>query len=173
MAAGTLAALRPAVVRAGSEQAAADAEGKADDVVYLFVQSARGAKLADGKLTLSGVTPATLYFSDRPERITGHTPTEDFVANWGIGEDSFASEPPNAELSILTGELPQEIVVMLRNPVLDGDTLTYDAEVLEGDATASGGASSLFIDVIGRPMTPVSVAGVHRRRRRRVRRAVR
>jgi hypothetical protein len=34
---------------------------------------------------------------------------------------------------------------------------------------ASGGASSLFIDMIDHPATPVSVADVHRRTRRRAR----
>lgn len=64
----------------------------------LFVQSARAASLANGKLTLSDVHGSTLFFTDRPERITGHEPTEDFVYNWNKGEDSFAEVPPNATL---------------------------------------------------------------------------
>ena len=137
----------------------------------LFVQSARAANLSNGVLTLSDVHGATLFFTDRPERIAGHEPTEDFVANWGAGEDSFADNPPNATLSILTDPEPQEIVVVLKNPRLAKDTLAYDVEVLDGNKSASGGASSLFIDTLGRPMSPGSVAGVHRReRRRRIRR---
>ncbi len=34
--------------------------------------------------------------------------------------------------------------------------------------SAEGDASSLFIDVIGRPLTPLSAGGVRRRTRRRV-----
>ena len=37
----------------------------------------------------------TVYFSDRPERISGHTPTEEFVSEWGVGKDNFQSNPPN------------------------------------------------------------------------------
>ena len=106
-------------------------------------------------------------FSDRPDRVTGHEPTEDFVDDWDKGDDSFKSNPPNATLSILTGPEPQEIVLVLKSPRLDKGDLLYDVEILDGPQKASGDASSLFIDTIGRPLTPVSVAGVHRRHRRR------
>jgi len=146
--------------------AAEQAESK-DKVEYLFVHSAHAAFLRDGTLTLSGINPATLYFSDRPERIVGHVPTDVFVDQWDKGKDNFAADPPNAALSILSGGEPQEIVVVLKAPRLKSGNLVYDVDVLEGNKTASGGASSLFIDVIGRPMTPMSFAGRHRRIRRR------
>ena len=45
---------------------------------------------------------------------------------------------------------------------------TVDTEsFLEGASTSDGGAGSPFIDIIGRPMTPVSVAAVARRTTRR------
>lgn len=152
-------------------QAGADS-AEPEMLELLFVQSARAAELKNGVLTLSDVHDSTLFFTDRPERITGHEPTEDFVYNWDKGDDSFADVPPNATLSILVGPEPQEIVVVLKNPRFARTTLTYDVEVLDGNKSASGGASSLFIDTLGRPMSPGSVAGVHRRhRRRRVRHA--
>ena len=134
---------------------------------YLFVQNAASVTLADGKLTMTGVTPSTVYFSDRPERITGHVDTAAFVSNWDVGPDSFKANPPNAALSILGVGAPEDIVVELKNPRLTDGNLVYDVEVLEGDAAAQGTSCALFIDVIGRPMTPVSVAGAHRRVRRR------
>ncbi len=137
-------------------------------VELLFVQTAQEASLAGGVLKLSDVGPSTLYFSDRPERIVGHIPTDVFVAEWGKGEDSFATDPPNAALSILSGPEAQEIVVVLKAPRLEKNDLVYDVEVLEGKKTASGSASSLFIDTIGRPMSPTSFAGRHRRHRRSV-----
>lgn len=147
--------------------AAEDKSAEKEEVNLLFVQTANGATLADGVLRLNKVSPSTLFFSDRPDRITGHEPTEDFVADWGIGDDSFKTNPPNATLSILIGDEPQEIVVELMSPRLEGNDLVYDVKVLDGKQKVSGGAASLFIDTIGRPLTPVSVAGVHRRRRRR------
>ena len=111
-------------------------------VNMLFVQSAHGAELSDGKLRLKNVNPATIFFSDRPERITGHEPTEDFVSNWGEGDDSFKVNAPNATLSIVTGPEPQEIVLVLKSPRLDKGDLIYDVEVLDGPKKATGGASS-------------------------------
>ena len=142
-----------------------------DQIDLLFVHSAGETTLADGVLRLGDVSTSTIYFSDRPERIAGHLSTEEFVANWGHGGDhSFASDPPNATLSILSGPMPQEVVVVLTSPRLDDGVLTYNVEVLEGDASAVGDASALFIDVIGRPLTPLSIAGGRRRVRRRTRR---
>ncbi len=60
-----------------------------------------------------------------------------------------------------------DIVVELKDPVLVGSELTYTVDILDGEMPASGGPIALFIDVIGRPLSPVSVAGMHRRDRRR------
>lgn len=138
-----------------------------EEAEFLFVQGAASSTLADGVLTLGGVGNSTIYFSDRPERLAGHLTTQEFVENWGSGDDSFASDPPNATLSILSGVEPQEIVVTIKNPRFEDGDLIYDVDILEGAEAAEGGASSLFIDVIGRPLTPVSVAGVARRTTRR------
>ena len=144
-------------------------EAKAEhEVEYLFVQSAHGVTLADGVLRLIGVSPSTVYFSDRPDRVAGHVPTDQLLGHLGTGVGGFNADPPNAALSILTGPEPQEIVVVLRQPRMEGNDLVYKVDVLEGKETASGGACSLFIDTIGRPMSPHSVAGHRRRVRRRV-----
>jgi hypothetical protein len=143
-------------------------EDKKHEIEYLFVQSAQSATLENGVLTLKSVAHSTIYFSDRPERISGHTPTETFVSQWGVGEDNFKSNPPNAALSLFNDKVPEEIVLTLKNPRIKNGDLIYDVEVIEGNLIASGNASSLFIDVIGRPLTPVSLAGRRRRVRRRV-----
>ena len=39
---------------------------------------------------------------------------------------------------------------------LDGDALSYAVKVIEGEMPATGAEVSLFIDVIGRPLTPLS-----------------
>jgi len=148
-------------------------ESATEIVNLLFVQSAHGAELENGKLRLKGINPSTILFSDRPQRFTGHEPTEDFVKEWGEGEDSFKVNNPNATLSILTGPEPQEIVMVLKSVKMDNKDLIYDVEILDGAKSAKGGASSLFIDTLGRPMSPGSIAGVHRRKRRRRRRHVR
>jgi hypothetical protein len=61
-----------------------------------------------------------------------------FVDNWTAGDNSFAENPPNAVLSYAE----------------PADRLPEDAVVV-------------FIDPFGRPLSPVSAAGMHRRERRR------
>jgi hypothetical protein len=61
-------------------------------------------------------------------------------------------------------------VVVIRDPAIDDGSISYAFEELEGSVPASSGPATLFIDPLGRPLSPVSVAGVHRRERRRDRR---
>ena len=67
----------------------------------MFVQTAAGMDSDGGTLTLRGITPSTLYFSDRPQRVVGHMTTADFVDLWAVGDNSFESDPPNAVLAFL------------------------------------------------------------------------
>lgn len=143
---------------------------EAKEIEALFVQNAHGMSFDNGKLILHKLAPTTLFFSDRPDRVTGHITTQEFVASWDKGDDSFASNPPNAVLSIFDEDNVHDIVVELLDPALEGDQIAYTVEILDGEMPASGGPSALFIDVIGRPLSPVSAAGMHRRDRRRDRR---
>jgi hypothetical protein len=138
----------------------------------MFVQTARRITTDGATLTLEGVTPSTLYFSDRPERAAGQMATADFVDLWGAGENSFQADPPNAVLSFLEsgGDVPDDAVIVIKEPVLTDGSLAYSIDVLEGTVPATAGAVSLFIDPFGRPLSPVSVCGVRRRSRRRARR---
>ena len=135
----------------------------------MFVQSAHGLTSGDGAITLQGVAPSTLFFADRPQRVVGHLSSRKFVDQWGEGENSFAADPPNAVVAFLESgnDVPEDVTVVLRDPQLHGSALTYKIDVLDGKLPASAESCSLFIDPIGRPLSPVSVAGVRRRERRR------
>ena len=140
----------------------------------MFVQTAQSAT-SDGKtLTLKEVTPSTLYFSDRPERIVGHMATVDFVDLWAEGDNSFEEDPPNAVLAFLEpgDDVPEDAVVVIQQPRLENGHLSYSIEKLEGTVPAEAGPVTLFIDPFGRPLSPVSVCGVRRRERRRERRRI-
>ena len=144
----------------------AAAEQKPLIVQVLFVQNAKGVVFDKGTLTLKGVSPMTIYFSDRPVRLAGHFNTKDeFVPLWDEGKDSFLKDPPNATVSMYEKGKDQlmDVVVKLSKPRLKGDDLTYDIKVIEGKVPKKGGACSVFIDIIGLPFTPLSFAGVARR----------
>ncbi|HML93034.1 MAG TPA: hypothetical protein PKE02_11700 [Methyloceanibacter sp.] len=136
---------------------------------FLFVQSAQSMSFdpATNKLTLKNVSPVTVFFTDRPERIAGNMKTARFIPFWSEGKDSFKSDPPNADISILEGDTLKQTVVELQDPALEGDSLTYTVKVLQGDMPTMGTEVAVFIDIIGRPLTPLSFAGVARRNYRR------
>ncbi|MGE3797719.1 MAG: hypothetical protein AB7G88_07740, partial [Thermomicrobiales bacterium] len=112
-------------------------------------------------LTLSGHIGETIYFSDRPARVFGQTPTPIFLENLGFTPDN----PPNAAL-VTRGDdgTPVVVVVELHDPVIDesSGTVTYQANVLstydgEGlrhvleqdystEMPVEFGSGSLFID---------------------------
>jgi hypothetical protein len=153
----------PAVPLASAMAQAVKEPAKQAD--FLFVQTAKGMTFdkSTNKLTLEGVSPITIFFTDRPERIAGHMKTTAFVPFWSTGKDSFLSDPPNADVSILEGDKLRQMVVVLQAPALKSDALTYTVKVLQGDVPAKGADVSVFIDIIGMPLTPLSYAGVARR----------
>jgi hypothetical protein len=140
-------------------------QARPEVVPSLIVLNARGASLQGQTLTLVGVTPNSIVFADRPVRSAGHVLTTHLLEEWATGSDSFAKDPPNATVSVFTkdGVGVRDAVVVLKTPKLDGERLTFDVQVLEGDLTGADGAASVFIDIIGMPWTPLSFAGVARR----------
>ncbi len=146
-------------------------EQQLEDMEALFVQTAARMTSGGGRITLEGLSPSTLYFSDRPKREVGHMPSRQFVEVWGQGDNSFAANPPNAVLSFAEpgDRLPEDAVVVIDDPQLDGDVLSYGIKLLDGSVPSATGPCALFIDPFGRPLSPVSAAGMHRRERRRTR----
>jgi hypothetical protein len=140
-------------------------QARPEVVPSLIVLNARGASLQGQTLTLVGVTPNSIVFADRPVRSAGHVLTAHLLEEWGTGSDSFAKDPPNATVSVFSkdGSGVRDAVVVLKTPKLQGDRLTFDVQVLEGDLAGADGPASVFIDIIGMPWTPLSFAGVARR----------
>jgi hypothetical protein len=168
----TLFAAAPALVASLASASSALAQATqepAKQADFLFVQTAKGMTFDKpaSKLTLNGVSPITVMFSDRPERVAANMRTAAFVPFWSRGKDSFLSDPPNADISILEGDQLRQIVAVLQDPALQGDNLNYTVKVLEGEMPTKGSDVSVFIDIIGMPMTPLSFAGVARRNYRR------
>ena len=100
--------------------------------------------------------------------------TADFVDLWAVGDNSFEADPPNAVLSFLRpgDTVPDDVVIAIKEPRLADGDLVYLIDVLDGSMPREAGPVSLFIDPIGRPLSPVSVCGVRRRERRRDRRGM-
>ena len=107
-----------------------------DKVFYLFVQSYQSGSIASAAgdqgthtLTLEKGMGQTIYFSDRPAREVGTSPTPAFLEGLGFDMD----DPPNAALVMETAHGETDIaVVELFNPTYDEvtHTATYDIAVL-------------------------------------------
>jgi hypothetical protein len=141
---------------------------------FLFVQTLGAGSLApasegDGTMVLTAdhLAGQTLYFSDRPERIVGMAPTEQFLGASGTGGLGFTpSDPPNAALVFggSDGAADQVAVVELIDPRYDAASgqVTYTVKLLDDvsqvdmtleqtpvtvtDAVQEFTAASLFID---------------------------
>lgn len=83
------------VGQAATEKAAVD---------LTFNLSAQRAKLFKNsssnsyRLLLTGVAPYITYITGRPGRVKGLASIENFIRAWGVGDNSFAKDNPNAIL---------------------------------------------------------------------------
>jgi hypothetical protein len=129
-------------------------QAKPEIVPSLIVMNARGATLQGEKLTLIGVAPNSIVFADRPVRAAGHSLTTGLLEEWSpsnSSDESFTKNPPNATVSVFStdGSKIRDAVVVLKTAKLEGDRLTFDVDVLEGDLAGGDGPAALFIDRFG------------------------
>lgn len=110
-----------------------DAEVVADEAyTYIFIQEGTSGSFVEDEsgwtLTINGVLPYTVYFSDRPARDAGMVETGQFIEGFNFDPNN----PPNALLNIREGEEEIDmIVVELTLPQYNEttETLTYKARL--------------------------------------------
>jgi hypothetical protein len=143
------------------------AEDEACDM--LFVQDAKAMVFDGSQLTLKDANPNIIFFCDRPVRTAGHMTRDAFMKLVTEGENSFADNPPNAAVSIVGAkdEVTEVVVTLSKMPQVRGNDMVFPIKVIDGKLPQTGETVIMFIDPIGRPMSPTSRAGVHRRHRRR------
>ena len=133
--------------------AIAQAAEKNPPVELMFVQTSEKMVSDDKTLRLVNVGKQTLYFSDRPNRVAGNLTMPAYMDEWkaGAGPDDFASDPPNATLSVYEPGNPVNalVVVEISRPVVEGNDLVYNYTLIDGKMPKSGGESALFIDWVG------------------------
>lgn len=142
--------------RASAQDAtpAPDAPTAPEPPELLFVQSFQSGTITPSEgedsrytVTLDHGIGQTIHFSDRPDRIVGATPTEQFLSGLGFTPDN----PPNA--AIITANEDGETtlaVVELFDPVYDTEsaTITYEMAMLEHwEDSASMGFTKTPVDL--------------------------
>ena len=143
-----------------------------DECDALFVLSARRITFDGKAMTLHTPDPNVVWFCDRPVRQAGHMTLPALSEQVQKGENNFKENPPNAAVSIFNddGSVEEVVVTLPTAPVIGKETAVFEVIGLDGKLPAEGGAVTVFIDPIGHPLSPGSVAGIHRRHRRRARR---
>jgi hypothetical protein len=99
-------------------------------------------------------------FCRSSDKAAGHAMTADIIAEWGTASPgvqtadnaSFAKDPPNATVSVFKDGSVKDVVLVLKSPKLEGEKLTFNVQVLEGNINGADGPASIFIDIIGRPL---------------------
>ncbi len=141
-----------AIVACGSGGSDPENGDSTEEAQWLFAQSAEDASVAgDGDrlvLTLDGLSPVTVAFTDRPDRVSRSLSSVRFIDGWG---SVFGDDPPNAALMVDEGEETAVITVESTRWADEGRTASYLISVLQDDSGVleSGvdlGPVSLFID---------------------------
>ena len=111
------------------------------------------------ELTLTGVNPKVIYFSDRPVRMSSHLSVRKFVQEWETG--SFKHSAPNAVMEAVKlnahTKQPQKTEssypIVLKHPVYHAKTnqLSFEIKALPGSnialpASASSDYVAIFVD---------------------------
>jgi hypothetical protein len=119
-------------------------------VPSLIVLNLRSGSLEGNKLILKEPAANSIVFADRPVRAAGHTLTSE-LAPTIEDSSSFAKDSPNATVSAFSqdGSVIRDAVVTLRTAKLEGDQLSFDIDVLQGDLKGADGPASIFIDRFG------------------------
>lgn len=114
----------------------------------LFVLPAEKASISQGEnsetLTLKIPDKKVIYFSDRPNRVSGNMSLEKFVQQWSKGKDSFKDDPPNAELVHFGSKKGVTLELTSIKLSKSGDTIEFGI-IGEDNLTYDKGAF-LFID---------------------------
>lgn len=126
--------------------AAQSSDDKSAPESVLIVQHASKATLSDGTLTLEDADNNLIIFSDRPHRVAATMLSSQLIDIWGEGQDSFASDPPNAALVGEQDGKPVSLIVELSDPKMSEDSFTYGYKIIEGEKVPAIDRAYLVID---------------------------
>jgi hypothetical protein len=124
------AAIFAVVVAVGSIAGAiAASAGEKETESWLFVLDATSATADGDRLTLVGVDPISVAFTDRPRRLVARVQTSGLSRTWD--DAGFAEDPPNAAVSWFDDDGEHSVVVVLSDPQPAADDLSFAYRVIE------------------------------------------
>ncbi|MCY6381571.1 hypothetical protein [Hoeflea prorocentri] len=129
----------------------------APTISYEYVQQASSMTFDGTTLTLRGVAPSTIFFSDRPYRTAGQVSTGQFAELWKAPGGAFSVTPPNAAVSVLGNVSDAPAIVELTSADMDGVELKYGVKIISGKLPESADNVALFVDHGPRPSSERNV----------------
>ena len=118
----------------------------AEEPTYEYVQQAAAMTYDGTTLTLEGVAPSTIFFSDRPYRLSGQVDAATFAKLWDSPSGPFSRVPPNAAISVLGATGYSPAIVELTSASTDGNNMKYGIKVISGTVPANAEGIALFVD---------------------------
>jgi hypothetical protein len=120
-----------------------------ESYTYIFIQQGTGGSFMNDSsgnytLTITGVIPYTVAFSDRPARNASFVKMETFLTGFNFDPQN----PPNAAVMIQNASEDHDVVIVeLTSPKYDAgkQTLTYTAKLTKDFAFESKWANDLTI----------------------------
>lgn len=115
-----------------------DATDSDDESFLLLITGASGR--SDGAaLTVEGIDPSVLYFSDIPYHDVGEVSINDLADNW----DSYFEFAPNAALTWDRDQSSGRIVIELEAPTYDNGRLVFPYNVVSSEGQLAGVVSEI------------------------------
>ena len=114
---------------------------------YMFVINFDTGSFENGKLRLNGNgTSNVIYFTDRPERESGHMSVKKFKSRGARGINSGKSDTPNATLSVIVGGKDKNSIMVISNPEIYQNSIEFDVIKIDGEPPSAFKTGGLFID---------------------------
>lgn len=115
---------------------------------YEYVQQAASMTFDGTNMTVEGLAPATIFFSDRPYRLTGQMDAQKFVDLWKSPNGPFAVDPPNAAVSVLGNVSEAPAIVELTSAEKSPTGIKYGVKVISGKLPDSASNIAIFVDAV-------------------------
>ena len=96
------------------------------------------------RVVITGVSPQTLWFTDRPEHVAGVESTQQLLVEFFA---DFPGNPPNATISMLVNGQAETRIITLSDPVINGSTIEFTSTPLENDPWGQLPDSAIDISV--------------------------
>lgn len=137
----------------GSQQLQALVDAAVTDLILIQVAAASSSDAH--RLTLSDLSPTTIWILQGPVQRIGHLSTGTFLDLWwdvrsGLSDSSLPAVLGRADAE---GQFLPDPRFLLRAPRISGSGIQYDIEGLSGSAPSHTGACVLFLGP-GRPSGP-------------------